>query len=191
MSIAELPTKMKMTFEEFMALPEDGIHRELIRGELREMGMTVRNIDHTLVEGRFAQHLNNWRDNQPRPRGQVHSGEVGFRLAGAEDTAIGIDVAYVSAEQVARREKKQRVFVGPPVLAIEILSPSDTLEDIADMVALYEEYNVVCWLANPYSRTVIVHRPGERPEMLHEDQELVGDPYLPGFRVHVAELFAD
>ena len=129
MSIAELPTKTKMTFEEFMALPEDGIHRVLIRGELREMGLTVRNIDHTLVEGRFAQHLNNWRDNQPRPRGQVHCGEVGFRLAGAEDTAIGIDVAYATAEVVAKRVAGRRIYNGPPVLAVEILSPSDRAAD--------------------------------------------------------------
>ena len=39
MSIADPPRKT-MTAEEIMALPDDGIDREMIRGELREMPMT-------------------------------------------------------------------------------------------------------------------------------------------------------
>lgn len=54
MSIAEPPTETEpgtMTFEEFMALPDDGTDRELIRGVvkvrgLKERGMTIRNRHH-------------------------------------------------------------------------------------------------------------------------------------------------
>ena len=69
MSVAiSLPAKT-MTAEELMALPEDGIHRELIRGELREKPMTVRNRKHSRVEAKLAKILGNWLDGQPEPRG--------------------------------------------------------------------------------------------------------------------------
>ena len=45
----------RMTVEEFRALPDDdGIHRELIRGHLWELGMTVRNRFHCYVESNLV-----------------------------------------------------------------------------------------------------------------------------------------
>ena len=98
MSTAEAPPRL-MTAEEFLALPEDGIHRELIRGVVRvfdeqqEGGLTVRNRFHCKVEGRAVQHLNNWLEDSPKPHGEVLCGEAGFRLKGPEDSVVGIDVA--------------------------------------------------------------------------------------------------
>ncbi len=39
-------TSSLMTAEELLALPDDGIDRELIRGELREYPMTTRGVPH-------------------------------------------------------------------------------------------------------------------------------------------------
>jgi Uma2 family endonuclease len=152
MSTAELPAEAEpktMTFEEFMALPDDGTDRELIRGVVRVRGikgngMTIRNRFHARTEAPFAKRLDNWLDGQPEPRGEVVSGEAGFRLRGAEDSAIGIDVAYASRELVAAAGPKQLLSDGPPVLAVEILSPSDTFGDVTDRVELYCEVGTVC-----------------------------------------------
>jgi hypothetical protein len=54
------PEKRTMTAEEFLALPEDGIDRELIRGELRERGMTYRNRFHSKVEANIVFELKLW-----------------------------------------------------------------------------------------------------------------------------------
>ena len=60
-------------------------------------------------------------------------------------------MAYVSAE-VAAREPDAAYFEGPPVLAVEILSPSDTQEDIDEKVELYLETGVaIVWVVNPGS----------------------------------------
>ena len=72
---------------------------------------------------------------------------------------------------------------------MEILSPSDTIEDVGQKVALYLEAGSVVWEANPDYRTILVHRPGHQPQLFNADQELSGDPYLPGFRVAVKEIF--
>lgn len=178
-----------MTVEEFLALPDDGIRRELIRGQLRERGMTIRNRFHGRVEARIGRFLGNWLDELPAPRGEIVSGEVGFRLGGAGDSAIGIDVAYVSAELAAATGPRQKVFNGPPILAVEILSPSDTHEDFIEKLELYLEAGVIVWEVDPELRTVRVHRPGRKPEMFNDAQELTGEPELPGFRVAVARIF--
>jgi Uma2 family endonuclease len=192
MSLAEIPAAgTSMTVEEFLALPDDGIDRDLINGELRVWGesMTRRNPIHSETEILIGRLLCDWRDNQPLPRGKVVGGEAGFRLRRDPRTFVGIDVAYVSPEMAAAHDRKRKYFDGPPVLAVEILSPSDRHEEIVDKVEVYLAVGTVVWVVDPDFRTVSIHRPGEPIETLNDRQELSGDPYLSGFRVGVAKLF--
>jgi Uma2 family endonuclease len=191
MSLSALPSSRAMTAEELLALPEDGVDRELIRGELRERPMTRRNPDHSEIEATVAHFLIRWLDVQPSPRGKVHSGEAAFRLRRNPDTLVGIDVAYASAELVAQREKRSSFYEGPPVLAVEILSPSDKHEDIVAKVSEYLAVGTVVWVVDPEFRTISVHRPGNLPETPSAAQDLCGEPELPGFRVPVAKIFGE
>src|SRR4051794_16191683 len=136
MSLATPPAR-PMTAEELIALPDDGVERDLIRGELRERTMTRRNPFHSSTEARIAMLLGNWLDQRPEPRGRIHSGEAAFRLRREPETFVGIDVAYASPELVAKTDKRKAFYDGPPVLAVEILSPSDKHEDIVEKVSLY------------------------------------------------------
>jgi Uma2 family endonuclease len=192
MSVAfETAETKEMTAEEFLALPENGVSRELIRGELKMRGMTVRNRFHCRVEGNIVQKLKNWLDEQPRPRGEIVCGEAGFWLQGTKDSVVGIDVAYASAALVASTGPRDQVFHGSPLLAVEILSRSDTQEDIVEKVGLYTEAGVVVWVVDPDFQLVRIHRPGREPEALNRTHELSGDPELPGFRVAASAFFAD
>ena len=178
-----------MTVEELDALPENGKERELIRGELRERAMTRRNRWHCSIESCLAQVLKNWLDLLPAPRGKIVSGEAGFRLRRDPDTAVGIDVAYVSAEVVAQQPDSP-YFEGPPVLAVEILSPSDKQEEIDEKILVYLESGVaVVWIVNPKLKTVTVYRREAAPAIYVPGQELDGVAELPGFRLAVASLF--
>lgn len=189
-AVAE-PEPKEMTVEEFLALPENGVSRELIRGRLRERGMTIRNRFHSDVEVNVAFQLESWLRGRPKPRGKIVGGEAGFRLHGTKDSVVGIDVAYASADLVAASGPKDRVFNGPPVLAVEILSPSDTQEDIVEMVQLYLEAGVVVWIVDADFQLVRVHRPGQIPATFDRTQEISGDPELPGLRIPVAAFFED
>ncbi len=64
------PEKKLVTIAEFLALPDDGKERWLIRGEVwpKEPATTVRNRRHSKIEARVAQLLRNWLDRQPEPR---------------------------------------------------------------------------------------------------------------------------
>jgi Uma2 family endonuclease len=185
------PEKELLTADEFLALPDDGKERWLIGGELRprEPAMTMRNQIHSEVEASVVFHLMLWLREQPEPRGKLSCGEAGFRLRRDPDTLVGIDVAYTSAEIRARTAGKPTIDDGPPVLAVEILSPSDKHEEIVEKVGLYLEAGSVFWLVDPDFRSVTVHRPGQELETFNVRQELSGDPYLPGFRIPVAQIF--
>jgi Uma2 family endonuclease len=202
MSLAEVPaTPRLLTPEDLLDMPDDGIERDLIAGvlmewpttvdeaELTEADMTRRNPEHSETQINFGHELRKWLDIQPRPRGKITGSEAGFRLRRDPNTFVGIDVAYVSAEMVANRNRKLRYYDGPPVLAIEILSPSDQHGKVVAKIESYLEVGSVVWIAEPYFRTVTVYRAGEAPVMFNDRQELDGEPYLPGFRVPVAQLF--
>jgi Uma2 family endonuclease len=179
-----------MTTEELLALPDDGMERWLVRGELREKPMTVRNRWHSRIMVVVSFALEDWLRRQPQPRGSVLCGEAGCRLRRNPDTTVGIDVAYISSELAAKRADETTLIDGVPILVVEILSPNDTVEDLETMVDDYLAAGVqVVWVVNPYRRTVTVHRPGQGAVLVNDAQDLVGEPQLPGFRVPVAQLF--
>jgi Uma2 family endonuclease len=191
---------VEMSAQEFLALPDDGIHRELVRGRVREdrelwdggkngSDVTVRNRFHSRIVIRVGQLLANWMDLQPEPRGEVVGGEAGFLLAGTRESLVGIDVAVVPVELVAATDSEQKLYHGPPLLAVEVLSPNDTHEDTADMVSSYLAAGIVVWLIDPDLQTVTVYRPTGEVKTLSSRQELDGEDYLPGFRESIARVF--
>ena len=184
-------TTVLMTTEELCALPQDGVERELIRGQLRGRPITRRSRIHSRTECRIAYLLSNWLDRQPEPRGEVLSGEAGVRLRRDPDTTVGVDMAYISAATAAGTDERAAWVDGSPVLAVEILSPSDTQEDILDKVREYLDAGVKLErVVEPVFRTIIVYRPDAEPELFNMGRELNGDPRLPGLRITVAEIFS-
>jgi Uma2 family endonuclease len=179
-----------LTTEEMLAMPENGVDRELIRGQLREKPMIKRDRWHSRSMSRLGYLFENWLGRQPEPRGQIVVGEAGFRLRRNPDTSVGINLAYVSAEVIANTPEKTVFFEGAPTLAVEIFSPSDRHEEIAEKVRVYLEAGVaIVWLVDPEFRTVLVHRPDAAPELFNVRQEIAAEPSLPGFRIAVADIF--
>jgi Uma2 family endonuclease len=188
MAVAEAPALM--TTEQLLALPDDGVERWLIRGQLREKPMTYRNRWHSRAMIRVGHFLESWREQQPEPRGSVLGGEAGVRLTREPDTTVGIDVIYISAELAVRNPDDTTIVDGVPVLAVEILSPNNTVEEIDEKIDQYLEAGVpLVWILDTRDRTVTIYRPGQEPEFVNARQELSGEPELPGFRVRVADLF--
>jgi Uma2 family endonuclease len=187
MSIASKP----VTTEELLAMPDDGVDREIIRGELREYLMTTRGRPHCRAMSNLAHLLRNWLRQQPTPRGCLYAGEIRVLLRRDPDTFVGSDLAYVSAEVEATIGPDSPFIDAPPVLVVEIISPSDTAESIAEKVREYLSAGVaLVWEVNPLFQTVTVHRPDARPVLFNVDQHITAEPHLPGFRAPVLEIFA-
>ncbi len=180
-----------MTAEQFLMLPDTGTERELVRGLIEEREVTLRGRRHTRVGTKVARLLDTWLSQQPEPRGEVLTGEAAFRLASGPDTLVGIDVAYMSAAMATANPDDAFIIDGPPVLAVEILSPSDTQASITGKIQTYLDAGVqLIWVCEPVFRTVIVYRPGAEPAMFNVAQQLDGGSDLPGFRADVAEVYS-
>ncbi|MBI1309747.1 hypothetical protein GC176_00455 [bacterium] len=181
-----------MTLEEFYTLPEDdGIDRSLIRGVLVEEPMTKRNRWHAIVEATIARLLGNWAAEQEVSVGNVFSGEVGCELTvDGVESSVGIDVALFSAERLAEQAPNSRFIKGPPVLAVEILSPSDTQERVQQKADLYLAAGTqLVWIVDPHFKTVTAITPHGTPVMFSGDDPLTAETQLPGFSVPVSSLF--
>ena len=181
-----------MTGEQLLAMPDDGVDRDLVRGELRERGMSRRGMPHTSSGANVTTLLRNWVREQRQPHGRVLVGDAAFRLARNPDTVVGIDVAYISPALNATLNRRTDLIDGVPTLAVEILSPSDTQSDIADKVSTLLEAGVpLVWWVETVFQTVTVFRPDAPPELFNMTQQLDGGTHLPGFGADVAEVFAD
>ena len=134
--------------------------------------------------------MKNWRDSQPEPRGGVLGGEAGVRLARDPDTTVGIDIIYVSAETLARQTDKTTLIEGVPQLVVEILSPSDTLDEINEKIDTYLSAGVpLVWIVDPRRRTVAIYRPHGPASLVAEGQELSGEQDTAGLPRALEELF--
>lgn len=180
-----------MTTDEFLSLPEDDkFDRWLIEGELRERTMSRRSPQHCAAMAAVSQHLRNYVTNQPSPRMRVYAGDIFFRLRRNPDSNVGTDVAVSTVEQVANTPDNARLCDGPPLLAVEILSASDMIEDINEKKDEYLKSGTrLVWIVDPFQQTVTVFRPGHQPILFNNSQQITGDPELPGFSAAVADLF--
>ena len=190
MSIA---TTAPVTLEEFLRREADapeGVTLELIDGEIVERPMTVRRPSHTRTSARLTQALLNWLDNQSEVVGTVDVGEVRCRLQHDPETVVGIDVGFWMGSEFADLPASVSLYDGPPVVAIEVLSPSDTHENVTDKLLLYLSSGVPqVWIVDPDLETVTIHRPDADPQLFSSRQTLTAEPELAGFSVPVVQLF--
>ena len=183
---------VQVTAEDLLAMPDDGVERWIMRGELRERSMSFRNFWHSESMSLIDFALRNWIRSRPRPRGTICVGDAGVRIQKDPEITVGIDLVYLGPGVPVPGPTGSTVIEGLPTLAIEILSPSDRQEDVEEKIDSYLEFGISqVWSVNPRRRTVTVYRPGQEPLLFNQSQELIADPELPGFRVPVLSLFED
>jgi len=177
-------------FLELEAAAPEGVSLELIRGEIRERQMTTRGPRHFTTIARIGHELLNWLDEHPERVGDVASGEARCRINTDPETIVGLDVAYFEGTGFVELPEGAKFFDGPPVIAVEALSPSDTHEDVSERIRTLLAAGVrQVWVADPVFRTLTVYRSDAEPRLYAGDGILKGEPELPGFACPVARLF--
>jgi Uma2 family endonuclease len=102
------------------------------------------------------------------------------------------DVAFVSFARWPqhRRIPRTDAWEVVPNLAVEVVSPSDTLEQVMEKVAEYFQVGVECvWVILPAQEQVYVYESPTRVTILSHTDMLRGEPVLPQFQLPVAALF--
>lgn len=181
----------RMTVEEFLALPDDpNVRRELIHGELREETVTTRNPRHAGCVTKLAAALENWRTASKLEHVYIGTGDVRCRLPDTEETLVGIDVGVFIGNEGIRQVSDDSQLTVAPVLAVEVLSSTDTHESVREKIRLYLSAGVAqVWIADPDFHVVTVYRRDRQPSSRNSDEVLTGDPELAGFNVRVVSLF--
>lgn len=78
-----------------------------------------------------------------------------------------------------------------PDLAIEVVSPNDSYEEIELKVIEYLGAGArLVWVVSPSAKAVSVRRPNKSCTILDVNDTLSGEDVLPGFACSVADLFA-
>ncbi len=189
--MSETTTAKLMTSDDLFALPHTKrLDRWLFRGELRESKVTKRNPNHAGAVMTIGGILRDWLNTRPKPRGKLYGGEAYFRIRKDPETNVGIDVALATPEQAAAVKKRSSFVDGPPILAVEVLSPYDKQQEISETIEEYLDCGVKqVWIVDTSAETVTVHRPGAEPVMYSRSQTLPGGDDLPGFSCTVADIF--
>lgn len=80
---------------------------------------------------------------------------------------------------------------GPPDLAVEVVSPSETYREVDEKAKDWLVAGAkLVWVVNQLQRTVRIYRQDAGIATLTEEDELSGGDVLPGFRCLVSEIFA-
>ena len=180
----------RMTLAEFHGLEDDArIDRDLIRGELWEEPMSKRNRRHSEIEPEVAGTIRDWIRQAPDERGRVFSGEAGVDFEQFE-SGVGIDVTYFDKPAMDRQPEDGPFLVGPPTLAVEVLSPSDRFDRLWAKTDNYLAAGTPwVWIIDPHFQTVLVLRPGRGPALAAGDRQLACEPEMPGFAVPARSFF--
>jgi Uma2 family endonuclease len=179
-----MSTKTLLTADELERMPDDdSVRTELDEGELITMPPT--GLEHGYRENEIGSIL---RSYVKRNRlGRVYSGEPGFRLSGV--TVRAPDVAFVRQERLEAL-KGSGFAKGPPDLAVEIFSPSDSVPQLMRKVKQY--FAAGChtvWIVYPDLQEIHVLEAGGADRLLRVGDKIEAPELLPGFSVPVAEFF--
>ncbi len=123
--------------------------------------------------------------------GETYAAETGFLLRTRPDTVRAPDVAFVGTERLeAAAGSADGFFPGPPDLAVEVVSPSDSAAQVQEKVMAWLAAGVRVVVAlDPSRKIAAVHRSRAEATFLSGAQELTIPELLPGWSLNLAKLF--
>jgi Uma2 family endonuclease len=175
----------RMTFEEFLALPEEKPSLEYIDGVVRQKVATKR--VHGTLQAYLATVLNPivW----ARGLGMAYT-ETRFLT---DRRALVPDVSFYRTERIEGPDADGHVpedFTLPPDIAVEIKSPGQTVTAQLEKCARYQALGVpITLFIHPEERAVFELRPGKPLRVLRGDDRISFHDILPGLELALIEMF--
>jgi Uma2 family endonuclease len=180
-----MDTPRIVTEDELMALAATGERYEVVSGQLVEVEVTGE--QHGRIEFKLLLKMGNYVvDNN---MGTLYPGDMSFVLDGDEDN-INIlrepDIAFVAVESMKSTEK---YLYQAPELAVEIISPSQTFQEIMDKVSEYLQFGVKeVWVVQPKSKRIHVYFANNR-FVIYQNDDLLESEIIKGFKLKLGEIF--
>lgn len=126
---------------------------------------------------------------EPAGLGIVFAAETGFIIGRNPDSVRAPDVAFVRAKRLAAGIPTG-FFPGPPDLAVEVVSPTDSpgavTTKVADWLAAGTQ---LVWVVDPARRTLAAHPNAGSVTIHHAGDAAPGSPAIPGFLLQLDRIF--
>ena len=172
--------------EQLIQMRDDGFRYELVDGELKRM--TSGGWEHGAIggylHGLMAHHV------RTHLLGRIFFAETGFILRRDPDTVRAPDIAFISKEHLPKMKPETAYWPGAPDLAVEVVSPSDTVSGIDDKVqAWLNAGSLAVWVVNPKWRNITVYVSATNIKVFTEADVLSGGTVLAGFSHPVGDIF--
>ena len=175
--------KDSATLQDLLNTPKDGKKYELVDGEIVVSPAGMR---HSAVISNINALI--WNFLQENPIGTVYSSDVG--IAFPNGNVRSPDVTYVSRAKLPGGESPETLGEVIPDLAVEVLSPSDSLKELGRKIGEFLENGVpIVWLVDPARQTVTVYRSLTETQQFTSEDMITAEPVLPGFSVPIRRFF--
>ncbi|MBX3001846.1 MAG: Uma2 family endonuclease [Caldilineaceae bacterium] len=148
---AAYPPQGEWTYEDYVHLPDDGWKYEVIEGVLYMAPSP--NTKHQLIVGNlfFAIKLH----LKQAKIGQVFSAPLDVILPGNLGTPVQPDLLFIRQDRL--EIVKEQHIEGAPDLVVEVLSPSNWVDDRREKFKIYAAAKIPeFWIVDPIQRTVEV-----------------------------------
>jgi Uma2 family endonuclease len=178
--------KRNWTDAEFMALAEDGQRYEIVNGELLTMGNS--GALHGYLCSTILAVL--WNYNLSHKQGAIFDSSTAFNLKNGNKRSP--DISFFAKERLKDFTILPLDFLeGAPDLAVEVLSPNNTVSEIEGKITDYFANGTrLAWVVNPTQQYILVYRCPQAPDrLLKVGDFLDGEDVLAGFSFALADLF--
>ena len=178
----ESPEK-RVTAEEFWELAA-GRLCELVNGEVVEL--TPSGGRHGSIERKLGLVLGNYLEQHPT--GDLSVGDTGYTIRRNPDTVRGPDLGLVFSERIPADGVPEAFWPIPPDLAVEIVSPSDTVRRVEGQVRDWLDAGTrEVWVVDPRRREIRRHDLQSEVKVFGADATFQSE-LLPGFEFNVGEM---
>jgi len=187
MTVAD--NKTDFTPEDLLRLPH-AVDYELVGGQLvgRHLGSESSAISLAIASVLRA-------FVKPRGAGHLFTTDCGYQCFADDPGKVRKpDVSFVRTGRLPNDRPPKGYVRIPPDLAVEVLSPGETADEVDAKVAEYLAAGVkLVWVVSPTVQTVRIHRPANAAlgpiGLATESEAISGEDVLPEFECLVSEFF--
>lgn len=167
------------------SLPSGDVSYELVAGSLRIQAPA--DAWHGACLTKVAMELYSQGERQGHGIARIRVGTI---LQRDPDTVYAPDALFLMNRSLPVETSPEDYWATLPDLVVEVLGRNDNRAELERKAADYRQAGVkVVWVADPFAKTIAIHRPAVAPQVLCEVDVLTADEIIPGFQVSVAELF--
>lgn len=177
--------QQRLTLDEFLRLPDEEPALEFEDGAVRQK--VSPKGQHSTLQWALTESVNAFARER---RLALAFPELRATFAGRSYVP---DVSVYTWDRIPRTEAGEVAddFLEPPAIAVEIVSPEQSVNRLVRRCLWYVDHGVaVALLIDPRDRSVLLFRPGARPVPVRGDERIDVDDVLPGFTLTPAAIFA-